>query len=364
VRLIRPMWTVRVFALLLGISVCLPLTSEAAQKSRKKSTAKSSATARRSTPRASSRPAYSASASNARKARLARARAAARAREVARLRSLQEAMTPRYKTDANGELVPDIRAAAAIIFNPANGQVLWEENAQDKRSIASITKVMTTVVFLEDNPDLTQQVTVERADVYAASTTYLRANERLTLNDVLHLVLIASDNAAARILARVSHGGTAAFIERMNEKALELGLESTSFADPSGLNPANMSSAYDLSRLISFAASDERIAPVMRTATYTAHTNRRAINIHSTNRLVMEGVDVVGGKTGFISKAGYCLATLLRLPQGNQVAVVVLGARSNPGRFWETRHLFNWLSEKAGVVFGKEQQQQEQLVSR
>ena len=63
-------------------------------------------------------------------------------------------MTPRYKTDANGELVPDIRAAAAIIFNPANGQVLWQENAQDKRSIASITKVMTTVVFLEDNPDL------------------------------------------------------------------------------------------------------------------------------------------------------------------------------------------------------------------
>ena len=84
-------------------------------------------------------------------------------------------------------------------------------------------------------------------------------------------------------------------------------------------------------------------------------TNRRTINIHSTNRLVMEGMDVMGGKTGFISKAGYCLATLLRLPQGNQIAVVVLGAQSNPGRFWETRHLFNWLSDKASVVFGKDQ---------
>jgi D-alanyl-D-alanine carboxypeptidase len=63
----------------------------------------------------------------------------------------------------------------------------------------------------------------------------------------------------------------------------------------------------------------------------------------------------MGGKTGFISKAGYCLATLLRLPQGNQIAVVVLGAQSNPGRFWETRHLFNWLSDKAGVIFGKDQ---------
>ena len=70
-------------------------------------------------------------------------------------------------------------------------------------------------------------------------------------------------------------------------------------------------------------------------------------------------MDVLGGKTGFITKAGYCLATLLRLPQSNhQVAVVVLGAGSNNGRFWETRHLFNWLSDKASDVFAKEQQQE------
>ena len=359
-RLIHPLLTSRVCALLLGLSVCLPITADAAQKTttHKKVTTKSSS-ARRAAPKAAAKPAYSASVSNARKARLARARAAARTREVQRiraLRSLQEAMTPRYKTDANGERVPDVRAAAAIIFNPANGQVLWEENAQDKRSIASITKVMTTLVFLEDNPDLDRVVTVERGDVYAASTTYLKANDRLKLSEVLHLTLIASDNAAARVLARVSHGGTASFVERMNEKALELGLESTSFADPSGLNPANMSSAYDLSRLISFAAADDRIAPIMRTATYTVTTDRRTIKIHSTNRLVMGGdVDVLGGKTGFISKAGYCLASLLRLPTGNQIAVVVLGARSNTGRFWETRHLFNWMSDKASAIFAKDQ---------
>jgi D-alanyl-D-alanine endopeptidase (penicillin-binding protein 7) len=301
---------------------------------------------------------YSASTSAARKARLARARAAARAREQARLRMLQEAMTPRFKTDATGATVPDIRAAAAIIFNPETGQVLWEENAQDKRSIASITKVMTAIVFLESNPDLTQQVTVERGDVYAASTTYLRRNERITLGNLLHLTLIASDNAAARALARLSPGGTATFIERMNQKATELGLQSTSFIDPSGLKAENVSSAYDLSRLISFAAADERIAPIMRTAEYKVTTNRRTITIHNTNRLLTGGeVDVMGGKTGFISKAGYCLATLLRLPQGNQVAVVVLGANSNTGRFWETRHLFNWLSTKAADVFAKDQQE-------
>ena len=83
-------------------------------------------------------------------------------------------------------------------------------------------------------------------------------------------------------------------------------------------------------------------------------TGRRTISIHSTNQLVMNGdVDVLGGKTGFIRKAGYCLATLLRLPQGGpQVAVVVLGAQSNAGRFWETRHLFNWLASKAQDLFG------------
>ena len=351
-RLIRSVHVARAIALLVGLGVSMAFPADAAQKrtsQRKSSTSKSSV---------SRKPVYSATASKARRARLARARAAARAREQARVRALRDAMTPRYKTDATGAVVPDIRAAAAIVFNPETGQVLWEENAQDKRSIASITKVMTALVFLEDDPDLSQEITVERGDTYAASTTYLRTNERITLNDVLHLTLIASDNAAARVLARVSHGGTASFVERMNEKAIELGLESTSFADPSGLNPANISSAYDLSRLISFASGNERMAGIMRTAQYTAKTNRRSINIHTTNRLVLNGeIDVMGGKTGFITKAGYCLATLLRLPQGNQVAVVVLGANSNLGRFWETRHLANWLSDKASDIFAKNQVQ-------
>jgi D-alanyl-D-alanine endopeptidase (penicillin-binding protein 7) len=268
-------------------------------------------------------------------------------------------MTPRFKTDASGALVPDVRAAAAIIMDPSTGAVLWQENAQEKRSIASITKVMTALVFLEDQPDLSQVVTVERGDTYAASTTYLRANERITLDNLLHLTLIASDNAAARALARLSHGGTTAFIERMNSKAVELGLESTSFTDPSGLKPENISSAYDLSRLITYAAADERIAPIMRTAEFKVSTSRRTISIHNTNRLVMDGdVAVMGGKTGFISKAGHCLVTLLRLPQGNQVAVVVLGANSNPARFWETRHLFNWLSQKTTDLLRKDQQQE------
>lgn len=288
----------------------------------------------------------------------ARRRAAARGRAAAQAAALRDAIQPHFKFDDSGGVVPDVRAEAAIIYNPENGKVLWESNSTTRRSIASITKVMTATVFLESQPDLTREVTVERADVRAASTTYLRTGYKITTDDLLHLLLIASDNAAARVLARVSPYGPQGFIARMNEKAKELGLESTSYADPAGLLDDNTSSAYDLARLISYVSGDDRIASVMRTPYYTVNVGRRQITVHSTNQLVMKGdVDVQAGKTGFITKAGYCLATLLRLPQGGpEVAVVVLGAKSNPGRFWETRHLFNWISTKADDWFGPDSQ--------
>lgn len=287
------------------------------------------------------RRSYSTTSAQARRARLARAQAAARERQ------LREAQTPRFRVDEHGNLVPDIRAEAAIIYNPDTGEILWEENGQNQRSIASITKVMTAIVFLEDAPDLYRRITVDRADVRAASVTYLRANEQVTLDDVLHLAMIASDNAAARTLARYSSRGPAGFIIRMNEKAAELGLPSTEYYDTSGLDSRNVSSAYDMARLISYAATDQRLSRIMRTPEFDVRTNRRTVTIHNTNKLVGGDLDVRGGKTGFISKAGYCLVTLLQLPDLNQqVAVVVLGARSNAGRFWETRHLLNWLTDR------------------
>jgi serine-type D-Ala-D-Ala endopeptidase (penicillin-binding protein 7) len=369
VRVRFPLFARYCLALVLGVGVSLPVTAGAQTKTTSKpaSTQKPAptkakpATAKPATAKpTTAKPTAAQTTAAERRARLARAQAEARAREQARLKQLQEAMTPRYKTDVNGLVVPDVRAAAAIIFNPETGEVLWEENAQAKRSIASITKVMTAVVLLEHNPDLSRVVTVQRADVYAASVTYLRAGDRISLNNLLHLTLIASDNAAARAIARAGEGGAGAFIDRMNEKALELGLDATTFSDPSGLSANNVSSAYDISRLISFASADERIAPIMMTKSYTFPVNGRRVTVNNTNRLVREGHEgVLGGKTGFISKAGHCLATLMRLPNTDQqVAVVVLGAASNPGRFYETRHLFNWLSEKAGEIFAKEHQEQ------
>lgn len=287
----------------------------------------------------------------------ARAAAAARARLAVATRLQQEAMTPRFKRDLLGNLVPDVRAAAAIVYDPKTGEVLWEENSHDQRSIASITKVMTAVTFVADAPDLTQKVVVTAADMRNASTTHLRAREIVSYDDLLHLLLIASDNAAARVLARTSEGGTEAFVGRMNGMAATLNLTSTHYTDPSGLESTNVSSAYDLSQLITFAASDETLGPVMRTQEYEAHTSAGPISIHSTNKLLGTDVDVRGGKTGFISKSGYCLATLLQIPQGSQVAVVVLGAANSATRFWEARHLFNWVVGRAqGIVGGPPEQ--------
>lgn len=284
----------------------------------------------------------------------ARARAARiRAARAKAAKALAEAQTPRYRTDSTGNRVPDVRAAAAIIYDPATGKVLWEENSQDERSIASITKVMTAIVFLENATDLNQEVQILRSDTLRASTTYLKTNDRVRITDLLHLLLIPSDNAAARALARISPLGPDGFIARMNQKADDLGLDHTAYTDPSGLFADNISSAYDMARLIAFASEDDRIGPIMRTPEYTFRTAKgRIVTVRNTNQILRMGdIDVRGGKTGFIGKAGYCLATLLKLPQGGpSLAVVVLGATSNLGRFWETRHLLAWLSERANIV--------------
>ncbi len=330
---------------ILAVEVDAAVVASAAKRAPAVSAPRQTTTSTRRTPRTRRRVSKpKASTSRARRARLARARAAQKVREY------REAVTPLFRTNADGSTVPAIRAEAAIIYNPVTQQVLWEENAQNSRSIASITKVMTAIVFLEHALDLTTPVKIERSDVRAASTTYLRANDVLTPNDLLNLLLIGSDNAAARALARVSPFGSDGFIEKMNAKAKELGLEHTHYSDPSGLIASNVSSAYDMARLISFAAGDERIASIMRKTSEQIVTSRRTVNVHSTNRLLGGELDVRGGKTGFISKSGYCLATLLQVPNGDPIAVVVLGARSSAGRFLEAKHLFNWMSERTRTL--------------
>ena len=245
---------------------------------------------------------------------------------------------------------PRVRAKALIVLDPITGETLWGRNFLEPRPIASITKVMTVMVFLEQDLDLSRDVVISRQDTLRASTTYLRPGERVTLRDLVHLALVASDNSAARALARVSRWGTKRFVGQMNAKATELGLQQTRFTDPSGLHEGNLSSAYDVSRLMLVASERPEVARIMRKRSYPIRTSRRTRSIRSTNRLLGTGVEVIAGKTGYIDEAGYCLAALVQLEGGRTVSIVVLGASSNSGRFTEARRLVDWLSTQASVL--------------
>ena len=239
---------------------------------------------------------------------------------------------------------PRIRAAAAMLYNPRTDEVIWERRGLDQRPIASITKVMTALVLLDQDPELARDVVVSRRDVRRASTTYLRRGERVTLEELLHLALIASDNVAARILARASGWGTRRFVEQMNGKAAALGLEATRFVEPSGLDERNVSTPYDVARLIATASEVPALSRIMRKWTHRVRTDRRRLDIRNTNRLLRSPHVIQGGKTGYISEAGFCLTVLVEVPDADPVALVVLGAGSNARRFSETRRLIDWVS--------------------
>ena len=239
---------------------------------------------------------------------------------------------------------PRMRAAAGILYNPRTEEILWERRGLDQRPIASITKVMTALVLLDRAPDLDRDVVVSRRDVRRASTTYLRRGERVTLDTLLHLALIASDNVAARILARASGWGTRRFVKEMNVKAAALGLDGTSFVEPSGLDERNVSTPYDVARLLAAASEVPALSQIMRKWTHRVRTDRRSVNIRNTNRLLRSRHAVRGGKTGYISEAGFCLTALFELPDADPVVLVVLGAGSNAGRFTEAGRLIDWMS--------------------
>jgi len=162
---IRSRFVYRLFCFLTAFAVIgTPAHSSAAVKS---STTKKTVTttAKKPAVRKTTSATVKRSSTGTRRVRAARVRAAQQAA------ALRDALEPRFKFDETGNVVPDIRAEAAIIYNPETGKVLWESNGNTRRSIASITKVMTAVVFLENSPDLTREVVVERADVRNASTT-------------------------------------------------------------------------------------------------------------------------------------------------------------------------------------------------
>jgi D-alanyl-D-alanine endopeptidase (penicillin-binding protein 7) len=225
-----------------------------------------------------------------------------------------------------------VYARNAILVDPATGEVLFEKNSSSPVPIASLTKLMTALVFLEQKPELGREVEVTLAEISGAGHTQLRRGERVALGDLLHMSLMCSDNVATRVIARESGLTREDYLARMNRKAGELKLASTHFTEFTGLDEHNVSTAADVARMLHAAAHDPLIQQITTTREYEFRTARQVHAIRNTDRLLYGNWDVLGGKTGFIQEAGYCFATWIR-SQGRDLIAVVLGAPTNATRF-------------------------------
>lgn len=242
-----------------------------------------------------------------------------------------------------------LKSEAAVVLDVKKGEVLFEKNMEEKLPVASLTKLMSALVFLQTNPDLDDTLTITRSDVNCVGTCQIEMDETLTLRDLLHTSLMSSSNRATKALVRSSGLPPSLFVARMNRRARELGLENTFFCEPTGLDDENRSTALDCAKLLYFSLRDSVIASVLGRSTYefvSLDGEKRKHEIRSTNGLLFPYFKVKGGKTGYIGASGWCLGTLLENDEGTQIAAVILGAPSKHARFEEIRSIVEWSVEK------------------
>lgn len=274
------------------------------------------------------------------------AKSTAKSASTAKVAGKSTAKTPRKTTTKRRRRAPKpppggVYARNAVVIDPATDRVLFEKKSEQTVPIASITKLMTALVFLEQQPDLRRAVEVTREEIRGGGHTQLWNRERVALYDLLHMSLMNSDNVATRVLARESGLDRAGFVLRMNEKARELGLANTRFAETTGLDNRNVATAVDVAKLLRAAADHYLIREVTTTPDYVflgqypgrKRTITRTHQIVNTNRLLRSNrYEFSCSKTGFISQSGYCVATWVR-DRGRDLIAVVLGAPTNATRF-------------------------------
>lgn len=251
--------------------------------------------------------------------------------------------TAPVKTDIRS-LGVALSAPSALAVDAASGAVLFAKDSQARRPIASLSKLLAALVFLESQPDLTQSMLMRAEDDREGGEDFIRPGESATLESYLAASLIGSSNNATIVLSR-SIGTTAAeFVEKMNAKAQSLGMTDTVIVEPTGLDPENISTARDLVRLLQAAAANQKIRQLTTTwrryiTVYPSQTERPVIN---TDHLLGSIVPVVLGKTGYLDEALYNLATLVRVRGGQEIYIVILGARTNEDRVQDAKSLAIW----------------------
>ena len=248
-----------------------------------------------------------------------------------------------------------LRSSSALVQDAATGEIVFGKNAETVVPIASITKLMTAMVILDRGLDLEEAITLSREDAVAmkGSRSRLRSGLTLTRGDLLLLALMASDNRAAAALGVTYPGGLEAFIDAMNAKAAVLDMHESRFVEPTGLSPANVSTATDLAKLVRAAHEYPLIREYSTkdraTVRVTTGRSTRSLQYGNTNGLVRSKYwDIELSKTGYISEAGRCLVMHVRLAEKDLI-VVLLDSWGKQSRIGDANRIRKWLESGAAT---------------
>ncbi len=241
---------------------------------------------------------------------------------------------------------PYVNARAALVMDANTGEVLYSKNTNVALPIASVTKLMTSVVIADARLNMSENITLLPIDFAGAggknSSSTLRVGDKMNRAEALLFALMKSENPAAAALARTYPGGQAAFVAAMNNKARELGMTASRFTEASGLDPRNVASARDLGILVTTASQYGLIRQFSTTPSYDFNLGYRVLQSNNTNGLVRNGGwNINLSKTGFINEAGRCVV-MHSTVNNRPVAVVVLGASNTTTRNNDATNLMDW----------------------
>lgn len=248
---------------------------------------------------------------------------------------------------------PSVSSRAAVLMDAQTGEILYSKNTHMALPIASITKLMASVVIADARLDMSERIMLEPIDFAGAggknSSSTLRSGDVMNRAELLLAALMKSENPAAAALARSYPGGRSAFVAAMNNKARQLGMTSSYFVESTGLDPRNVASARDLALLVSSASQYGLIRQFSTTPNYDFNIGR-SISSRNTNSLVRNGGWNIGlSKTGFIRESGRCV--VMEATVNNRPAVLVLlGAGSTDARTNDAERLLSWLSTRNRAI--------------
>lgn len=240
-----------------------------------------------------------------------------------------------------------LASSKALIVNQETGETLYAKGTDIPTPIASITKLMTAMVMLDMHLPMEEMLSVSDADVDTLknTTSRLRVGTELSRAEMLKLALMSSENRAASAMARTTPIGMSAFIAAMNRKAAELGMTNSHFADPTGLNSENVSTAEDLVKMVKAAYQYPDIRTVSTTPSYDVpiHGMRHMVEFRNTNVLVRNGTWDIGlSKTGYISEAGRCLVMQAKVA-AQPLIIVLLDSYGKNTRIGDAQRIKKWM---------------------